>query len=98
MYELPLTRDESPALAFSGTLLHIIDEASRRTVSTPATSKPAINVSLFVVVFGHNVVAAQEVRTQKPYDHGDIRSEILDTAEDDRLRVDYGRFHQTVRD
>ena len=70
---------------------------ARRTVSTPATSKPAINVSLFVVVFGHDVVAARKVRAQKPYDHGDIRSEILDTAEDDRLRVDYGRFHETVR-
>jgi hypothetical protein len=28
----------------------------------------------------------------------DIRSEILDTAEDGRLRVDYGRFHETVQD
>jgi inward rectifier potassium channel len=50
------------------------------------------------VAFGHDVVAARKVRAQKPYDHGDIRSEILDTAEDDRLRVDYGRFHETVRD
>lgn len=71
---------------------------ARRTVSTPATSKPAINVSPFAVVFGHDVVAARKVRTQEPYDHGDIRSDILDTAEDDRLRVDYGRFHETVRD
>ena len=52
----------------------------------------------FAVVFGHDVVAARKVRTQEPYDHGDIRSDILDTAEDDRLRVDYGRFHETVRD
>jgi hypothetical protein len=39
----------------------------------------------------------EELRDWK-VDHGDIRSEILDTAEDDRLRVDYGRFHETVRD
>ena len=95
--ELPLMRDESPALASAGHFCTPLRRI-RRTASTPATSKPAINVSLVVVAFGHDVVAARKVRAQKPYDHGDIRSEILDTAEDGRLRVDYGQFHETVQD
>jgi inward rectifier potassium channel len=54
-----------------------------------------------VVVSGYDVVAAQTVHARKSYDHSDIRighryAEILDTTEDGRLRVDYGRFHETL--
>ena len=38
---------------------------------------------------------------RKTYDHSDIRfghryADIISTSEDGRLRIDYGRFHQTL--
>ena len=99
-YELPLSRNESPALALSWTLFHIIDEASP-LYGLNAEELEANNISLAVVVSGYDVVAAQTVHARKSYDHSDIRighryAGILDTTEDGRLRVDYGRFHETL--
>lgn len=101
-YELPLSRNESPALALSWTLFHIIDETSPLYGFT-AEDFEANNIALAVVVSGYDVVAAQTVHARKTYDHLDIRighryAEILDTTEDGRLRVDYGRFHDTLED
>jgi inward rectifier potassium channel len=99
-YELPLSRNESPALALSWTLFHIIDEASP-LYGLNADDLEAIKMTLIVVVSGYDVVAAQTVHARKSYDYPDIRfghryAEILDTAEDGRLKVDYGRFHETL--
>jgi inward rectifier potassium channel len=100
-YELPLSRNESPALALSWTLFHIIDEASP-LYGLNADDLEAIQAALIVVVSGYDVVAAQTVHARKSYDYPDIRfghryAEILGTAEDGRLRVDYGRFHETLK-
>jgi len=99
-YELPLIQNESPALALSWTLFHGIDENSP-LYGLNADDLEAINVSLIVVVSGYDVVAAQTVHARKSYDHPDIRfghryAEILGTTDDGRLRVDYGRFHETL--
>jgi len=99
-YELPLTRNESPALALSWTLFHVLDEDSP-LYGLNADDLEAANVSLVVVVSGYDVVAAQTVHARKSYDHPDIRfghryAEILGTSEDGRLRIDYGRFHETL--
>jgi inward rectifier potassium channel len=101
-YELPLSRNESPALALSWTLFHVIDEASP-LYGLNAEDLEANNIALAVVVSGYDVVAAQTVHARKTYDHPDVRighryAEILDTTEDGRLRVDYGRFHETLQD
>jgi inward rectifier potassium channel len=98
-YELPLLRNESPALALSWTLFHIIDEASPFHGLT-ADDLESMQVSLVMVVSGYDVVAAQTVHARKAYEYPDIRfghryAEILGTAEDGRLRIDYGRFHDT---
>ncbi len=100
-YELPLARNESPALALSWTLYHILDEESP-LYGLDAGDLETSNASLVVVVSGYDVVAAQNVHAQKAYGHPDIRfghryTDILDTSEDGRLRVDYGRFHETVQ-
>jgi inward rectifier potassium channel len=100
-YELPLARNESPALALSWTLYHILDEESP-LYGLDAGDLETSNASLVVVVSGYDVVAAQNVHAQKSYGHPDIRfghryADILDTSEDGRLRVDYGRFHETVQ-
>ena len=99
-YELPLVRNEHPALALSWTLYHVLDEESP-LYGLNADDLEASNVSLVVVVSGYDVVAAQTVHARKSYDHSDIRfghryADILGTSEDGRLRIDYGRFHETL--
>jgi inward rectifier potassium channel len=101
-YELPLVRNESPALALSWTLYHVLDELSP-LYGLNAEDLEASGVSLVLVVSGYDVVAAQTVHARKLYDHADIRfghryADILGTAEDGRLRIDYGRFHQTFEE
>jgi inward rectifier potassium channel len=53
-----------------------------------------------VVVSGYDVVAAQTVHARKSYEHPAVRfghryADILDTTDDGRIRIDYGRFHDT---
>jgi len=91
-YELALVRSEHPALALSWTLYHVLD----------ADDLDAAQVSLVVVVSGYDVVAAQTVHARRSYDHPDIRfghryADILDTSDDGRLRIDYGKFHDTLQ-
>jgi len=99
-YELPLVRNEHPALALSWTLYHIIDEQSP-LYGLNADDLAASEVSLVVVVSGYDVVAAQIVHARKSYDYHDIRfgrryADILDITDEGRLRIDYGRFHETL--
>ena len=98
--ELPLVRSEHPALALSWTLYHVLDEQSPLYGLT-ADDFGALGVSLVVVVTGYDVVAAQTVHARRSYDHADIRFgqryvDILDNSEDGRIRIDYGRFHETL--
>jgi inward rectifier potassium channel len=99
-YELPLVRNEHPALALSWTLYHVLDEESPLYGLT-ADDLDAAKVSLIVVVSGYDVVAAQTVHARRSYDHSDIRfgqryADIIGTSEDGRIRIDYGRFHETL--
>ena len=98
-YELPLLRNESPALALSWTLHHVIDETSPLFGTSPEELE-AGEVSLMVVVSGYDVVAAQTVHARKPYQHSDFRFghryvDVLSISDDGRVRIDYGRFHDT---
>jgi inward rectifier potassium channel len=99
-YELPLVRNEHPVLALSWTLYHVLS-AESPLYGLDANDLAASSVSLVVVVSGYDVVAAQIVHARKSYDHSDILfghryADILDTTEDGRLRIDYGRFHETI--
>ena len=99
-YELPLLRNEHPVLALSWTLYHVLS-AESPLYGLDASDLAASSVSLVVVVSGYDVVAAQIVHARKSYDHSDIRfghryADILGTSEDGRLRIDYGRFHETI--
>src|SRR6516225_12350220 len=98
-FELPLLRHESPALALSWTLYHMIDEQSPLHGMGPA-ELDAADVSLVVVVSGYDVIAAQTVHARKSYEHRDILFgrryvDVLGTSDDGRVRIDYGRFHDT---
>jgi inward rectifier potassium channel len=99
-YELPLVRNEHPALALSWTLYHVLNRESP-LYGLNADDFEASSVSLIVVVSGYDVVAAQTIHARKPYDHRDIRfgqryADILDTTEEGRIRIDYGRFQETL--
>jgi inward rectifier potassium channel len=98
-HELPLLRNESPALALSWTLHHVVDENSP-LFGLSTDDLAAANVALMVVVSGYDVVAAQTVHARKAYEHDDIRFghryvDVLNFSDDGRIRIDYGRFHDT---
>jgi inward rectifier potassium channel len=100
--ELPLLKNENPALALSWTLFHVLDEASP-LFGLNAGDLGTANVSFVVVVSGYDVVAAQTVHARKSYEHPDIRfghryADVLSISEDGRVRIDYGRFHDTLED
>jgi len=99
-FELALVRSEHPALALSWTLYHVLDRTSPLH-GTTAVDLEACKASLVVVVSGYDIVAAQTVHARQTYEHPDIRFghryvDILGTSDDGRLRIDYGRFHDTV--
>src|SRR5580704_4810812 len=71
-YELPLLRNEHPALALSWTLHHALDEASPLH-GLSYEDYIADDISFVVVVSGYDVVAAQTVHARKSYDHPTIR-------------------------
>jgi inward rectifier potassium channel len=98
-YELPLLRNEHPALALTWTLYHVLDEQSP-LYRLNADDLAAFKVSLVVVVSGYDVVAAQTIHARRSYDYPDIRfghryADILDASEDGRIRINYGKFHET---
>jgi len=97
--ELQLLRNESPALALSWTLFHVLDEKSPLYGLT-AEDFEAADISLAVVVSGYDVVAAQTVHARKSYQHPEILFghryvDVVSTSQDGRVRIDYGRFHDT---
>jgi len=99
-YELPLLKNEHPALALSWTLYHVLDESSE-LFNLDADDLKAAGAALVVVVSGYDVVAAQTIHARKSYDHTDIRfgqryADILENLADGRIRIDYGKFHDTV--
>jgi len=98
--ELRLVKNESPAFALSWTLYHVIDEQSPFNGLT-AEDLEAPDVSIIVVVAGYDVVAAQTVHARKTYDRLDILFgrryvDVIQAAGDGRVRIDYGRFHDTL--
>ena len=87
--------------AFSRDFEKMIKSRSERTANTRVGDLAALEVSLVVVVSGYDVVAAQIVHARKSYDYRDIRfgrryADILDITDEGRLRIDYGRFHETL--
>ena len=98
--ELSLLKNEHPALALSWTLYHTLDETSP-LYNLDTDGMGAASIAIAVVVSGYDVVAAQTIHARKTYDHTDIRfgqryADILDNLGDGRIRIDYGKFHDTV--
>ena len=93
-------KNESAAFALSWTLYHVINQESP-FCGLGAEDLAASDVLLVVVVTGYDVVAAQTIHARTTYDHTHIRfgqryADILEELEGGRVRIDYGRFHDTV--
>src|SRR5258708_17217833 len=67
-YELPLVRNEHPALALSWTLYHILDEQSP-LYGLNADDLAVSKVSLVVVVSGYDVVAKPWIPQGRSEEH-----------------------------
>src|ERR1700733_11076579 len=98
--ELSLLKNEHPALALSWTLYHTLDETSPLH-NLDADEMGAASIAIAVVVSGYDVVAAQTIHARKSYDYKAIRfgqryADILENLDDGRIRIDYGKFHDTV--
>jgi inward rectifier potassium channel len=98
--DLTLVRNEHPALALTWTLYHVIDSTSPLD-GLNADDLKAANINLVLVVSGYDVVAAQTIHARMSYDYSSIRfgqryADILQTLDDGRIRIDYGKFHETL--
>lgn len=100
--ELPLIRGESPALALSWTLFHAIDQDSP-LYGLSAEDLAESHVSFILLISGYDEVAGQDIRARTSYGYQDIRHghryvDIVGKADDGRIKINYGHFHDTFRE
>jgi inward rectifier potassium channel len=98
MYDLRLTRERSPAMSRSWTVLHVIDRQSPLYGATPE-SIVAGEVELIVNLVGTDDTSLQPVHARKRYDDHEIlwgarHVDVLTETEDGRLVMDVRRFHE----
>ncbi|MCA9704860.1 MAG: hypothetical protein KDK70_03290 [Myxococcales bacterium] len=99
LIDLPLLRSTTPMFAMTWTVIHPIDEQS------PLHGRDAAwllekGVRFIVSMTGIDATFSQMVHARHIYFAPDVRwghrfVDIVDNAEDGRLRVDYLRFHDT---
>jgi inward rectifier potassium channel len=99
--ELALIQNETPVLALIWTIFHVIDENSPfYGLSTEQLSASTAN--LIVLVSGYDEVAAQTMHGRKIYFVKDIRHghryANIASATESRVKIDYGRFHETQQE
>lgn len=100
LVDLQLLRSTTPMFAMTWTVIHEIDEQSPLHGRDEASYHA--DALRFIVSFtGLDATFSQTVHARHIYDHSDVRwghrfVDIVDNAEDGRLRVDYQRFHDTV--
>jgi inward rectifier potassium channel len=98
MYDLRLSRDRSPAMSRSWTVLHPIDPDSPLYGATPE-SIIAGEVELIINIVGTDDTSLQPVHARKRYDDHEIlwgarHVDVLTEAEDGSLVMDVRRFHE----
>ncbi|WP_022722126.1 ion channel [Rhodopseudomonas sp. B29] len=96
--ELPLISNESPVLALSWTLFHSIDETSPLHGMTPEAVRA--HTAFIVLIGGYDENAAQALHASKSYSGRDVHfghryADIVRDEGQGRIRIDYGKFHQT---
>jgi inward rectifier potassium channel len=99
MYDLRLTRERSPAMSRSWTVLHPIDRDSPLFGATPA-SVLRDEIELIVNLVGTDDTSLQPVHARRRYQEHEIlwgarHADILTEDADGNIVVDVRRFHDT---
>jgi inward rectifier potassium channel len=97
MYDLPLTRERSPALSRSWTAMHRITDASPLFGCTPEGLAER-EVELIVTLVGTDDTSLQPVHARHRYTEHDIifgarHADILSEGADGRMVLDLHKFH-----
>jgi inward rectifier potassium channel len=101
-HDLGLDRDRSPLFVLTWLVMHDLDEHSPLFGATPESL--AEDDALFVVtIVGVDGTLGQTVHARHSYEYYDVRFghrfvDVLTTAEDRRLTLDFTRFHDTEPD
>lgn len=97
--ELPLLRAQSPLFTLSWTIIHAIDETSP-LFGIDAAALEASQASIVVMIEGFDESVAQTVRARRTYLAPEIAFghryvDVLEPSDNDRVRVNYAKFHLT---
>jgi inward rectifier potassium channel len=97
MYDLRLSRERSPAMQRSWTVLHPIDEQSPLYGATPE-SVVRDEIEIIATIVGTDDTSLQPVHARKRYEDHDIvwgarHEDILTETDDGSLVLDVRRFH-----
>jgi inward rectifier potassium channel len=97
MYDLRLSRERSPAMSRSWTVLHVIDRDSPLYGATPESIVVG-EVELIINLVGTDDTSLQPVHARKRYDDHEIlwgarHADVLTEAEDGSIVMDVRRFH-----
>jgi inward rectifier potassium channel len=99
-YELDLRRNENPVFALSWTIFHPIDESSPLYGASPDDLAQA-EALLVLTISGLDDNSAQQLNARQTYSQEHIRwqhryVDIASNADDGRLLLDYGKFHDVT--
>jgi inward rectifier potassium channel len=99
-YELDLLRNENPVFALSWTIFHVIDEGSPLHGAGPHDLAQAETL-LVLTISGLDDNSAQQLNARRNYSQDHIRwqhryVDISSSADDGRLMLDYGKFHDVT--
>lgn len=100
LIDLKLTRERSPAVARSWSVLHRIEEGSPLFGATPESLERE-EVELLVTLAGTDDTSYQPVHARHEYEHMDIlwgarHADVLSETPDGNLVLDVRRFHDVV--
>jgi inward rectifier potassium channel len=99
-YQLDLRRNENPVFALSWTIFHVIDESSPLYGASPDDLAQA-DALLVLNISGLDDNSAQQLNARRSYPADHIRwqhryVDISSNADDGRLVLDYGKFHDVT--
>jgi inward rectifier potassium channel len=99
-HELKLLRNENPVFALSWTIFHVIDESSPLHGAGPHDLAQT-DALLVLTISGLDDNSAQQLNARRNYAQSHIRwqhryVDISSNADDGRLVLDYGKFHDVT--
>ncbi|ACY15919.1 low temperature requirement protein A [Haliangium ochraceum] len=102
LHDVELVRSRSPLFVLSWSVMHTIDDRSPFYDIDWRQPEDGL-IGVIVTLLGHDSTYGQTVYTRKIYEPGDILpgrrfADVVSQYPDGRMRIDYGRFHDTEPD